>query len=88
MCIGTGKSELEVFTFLKEPCCLGGRGIPCQSQPHQSVMGVCDLMYVEEGGYRFPQCVLRFPVMQHEQQFKKMWLDSHVSEEAWLVAVI
>lgn len=32
-------------------------------------MGICELMDVEEGGWHFPQSVLRFPVLQHEEQF-------------------
>lgn len=45
-------------------------------------MGICEVIYVEEDGQCFPPSVLRFPVMQHEQQFEKIWLAGSLLEEA------
>lgn len=50
------------------------------------------LMYVKECSQCFPLCTLHCPVMQHEQQLKKMLLaafTSHMSyRENWLVAKV
>lgn len=53
--------------------CVGGIAHR-QSQGHQPILGVRELMYVEEGGWRFPLSVSHGHMAQHEQQFEKMWL--------------
>lgn len=41
--------------------------LSCQSEQHQPIVAICEVMYVAEGGSRFPQSVSRCPVMQHER---------------------
>lgn len=55
-------------------CPLGGRDgilfLSCQSQVHQPIVGVCQLIQAEEGRQNFPPSVLRYPVTQHKHQFQ------------------
>lgn len=44
-----------------------GDGRPFFPQQHQPIVGICQLVYSEEGGQRFP-------VTLHEQQLKKIYI--------------